>query len=81
MLRPWTVIDDEELKQLRNQSSLLKRAILAGARWTGKCSPEWDLLVEIAKESQIHGLVEQLAAIKKASDEWHDLHAGDPWSW
>lgn len=58
---------------------LIARAVLAGAKWVGTNSKEWDLLRWVAEQSQIEGLVEQLDAVKAKNDANRLLHAGDPW--
>lgn len=60
------------------ESFLIARAVLAGARWVGTCSHEWDQLRLVAQHSKIEGLLEQLDEIKAKREADIQLHSEDP---
>lgn len=77
MMKPWSVVDDDELARLRQNQVLLREALIAGAVWTGKCSGEWTRLLEIARESGIPGMVEELRGIEAYQKERQRILSGD----
>lgn len=69
MDKPWSVVDDEELARMKLHGELLREALITGAVWVGCSSGEWTRMLQIAKESGIPGLVDELNGIKEAQAE------------